>query len=160
MRYDNLLVVFRREQAGLAVVEGDVAGEFFLGEDRFQDERHGHLTGFYDWLRDHHGALVGVHFCPVESSEYLVDVVRSLEYVEVESDGQSFVARFMASPLQLSVSSHDQAFGGIVFVSNDGVFGISLDTTYVDPKDIDRLRSTSNTVWLEYRISLPLDGTA
>lgn len=40
-----------------------------------------HWSGFYEWLRDAHGDLLGVRYWPFPETEFITEVTRGLSYV-------------------------------------------------------------------------------
>jgi len=67
-------------------------------------------SGFYDWLRDKNGNLLGMRFSPFPETEFLIQALSGLLYTHVEGDDT--VEIFFASDLRKPVPerSSDQDF--------------------------------------------------
>lgn len=57
---------------------------FVVGNKQYRDAAFGDWTGFYDWLRDVNGDLLGVRYTPSDATEFLIEHATKLSYVKAD----------------------------------------------------------------------------
>jgi hypothetical protein len=134
---DSLIVVLAPEHP---VVFADAVGDAFQHAGRYyRDAGLGDFTGFYDWLRDAGGGVIGVRYWPFEASRAVCDEVAAFPYVDLTSDRSSLAVFFSAERAFDPANSGDQAFGGNrVFVAADGAYALTFDAGTLD--DVETAR--------------------
>src|ERR1700719_2322678 len=55
---------------------------FVVDNKKYLDAAFGNWTGFYDWIRDMDGNLLGVRYAPFEDTEFLIEHTTRLSYVK------------------------------------------------------------------------------
>lgn len=135
---DILIVILEPERP---VVFGDVIGDAFEHAGRcYRDTGLGDFTGFYDWLRDASGGVIGVRYLPFEASRAVCDAVATFPYIDVTADRSSLAVFFSVERAFDPASSGDQAFGGNrVFVAADGTYALTFDAGALDNAERARL---------------------
>jgi hypothetical protein len=102
---------------------------FVLDGRKYIDIGIGEWTGFYDWLRDIKGNLLGVRYWLNEETETLSRQPRQFDYLRV--DGTRFIEIYFSDSRQVEPKlSADQDFlYDPVFRSDDGEYalGFALD---------------------------------
>jgi hypothetical protein len=91
---------------------------------------YGDWTGFYDWLRQRKGGVIGVRFTPaIEEVEFLPKELGGLNYVSVTPARTSIEIFFTTARDFDAHLSCDQDFGeNKVFASHDRQYAISFGT--------------------------------
>ena len=142
------LLVALGQQPVLALVAECPHDEFSLDGRVYRDKGYGAWTGFYDWLRDRHGQIVGLRYWPFEETRFLTDSLRALPYVRVDED-RSFVEFYLADARAVDHElSDDQHFGdNRLFATDSGELGISFGTETLSEPEMDHVRAlvASNT---------------
>jgi hypothetical protein len=125
------------------IVFAEAVGDAFDHDRRsYRDTGLGDFTGFYDWLRDPGGDVIGVRYLPFEASRAVCDTVSTFPYVEVATDCSSFAIFFSSERAFDPASSGDQAFGGNrVFVADDGTYALTFDLDSLDEAERARFCS-------------------
>ena len=57
---------------------------FSYGSNEFKEIPIGHFNGFYDWLRNFSGNIVGVRYFPFEDADFLFDELSKLKYSKTD----------------------------------------------------------------------------
>ena len=129
---------------GRPIVFAEALGDAFERDRRsYRDTGLGDFTGFYDWLRDPAGGVIGVRYLPFEASHAVCDTVRTFPYVEVATDCSSLAIFFSSKRAFDPASSGDQAFGGNrVFAAEDGTYALTFDLDSLD--EVERARFCSS----------------
>ena len=111
------------------IVFAEAVGDAFEHASRsYRDTGLGDFTGFYDWLRDPAGGVIGVRYLPFEASRAVCDAVAAFPYVDVTADCSSLAVFFSTERAFDPASSGDQAFGGNrVFAAADGTYALTFD---------------------------------
>ena len=150
-----LLVAFHARLA-LALVDECPGNEYQLGDKRYRDKGYGELTGFYDWLRDSSGKLLGVRYWPFEETSFLSDVLSEFPSVVVAKD-RSYLEVYFSSDRRVDRQrSDDQDLGANkVFSTEQGEWAISFDTTALSPSEMENVYA-ADADWQS--ASLKLDG--
>lgn len=121
------LAIIFRAQLTLAKLPEAPSDTIWIGETRLIDKGNGDWSGFYDWLRDSAGQIVGVRFWPFEQARFLCDFLGRFPYVRVEGSHR-FIEIYFRSDRNIAVGrSDDQAFGGNHIFSADGEWAITFD---------------------------------
>lgn len=104
----------------------------------------GDVTGFYDWLRDAQGTLVGVRYWPFEGTLHILERVSNREYVRATT--LKCVQIFLSGFVEVDESkSKDQAFQySAMFLSGDGDCALVVGAEDLDERDLARLANLSN----------------
>jgi hypothetical protein len=100
--------------------------DFVVGDRRYRDANFGEWTGFYDWLRDVEGNVLGVRYTPLEQTEFLTQELKGLAYVKVDPPRhvEIYFSEHRAVDPKLSC---DQAFlYDAIFRSDDGEYAIGF----------------------------------
>jgi len=128
----NALIVILAPDRPIVFAEA-VGDAFERARRSYRDTGLGDFTGFYDWLRDPAGGVIGVRYLPFEASRAVCDAVCAFPYVEVAADRSSFAIFFSPERAFDPASSGDQAFGGNrVFVADDGTYALTFDLDSLD----------------------------
>ena len=94
---------------------------------RYVDQGYGSFLGFYDWLRNSEGQLLGVRFFPFEDFAFLFEITKQLEYVAVDQECRWLDIYFSADREVDESISDDQGFGGnMILRSEDGNYALSF----------------------------------
>lgn len=100
--------------------------------NKYNDKGCGDFTGFYDWLRDSEERVIGIRYYPFEDVDFLFEVIRSFEYIEIAADNNSFNIYFSDERHIDESKSDDQSFGdNKVYKSESGEYLISFNATGV-----------------------------
>jgi hypothetical protein len=99
---------------------------FTLNGTEYHDTELGEWTGFYDWLRDSNGALLGVRYWLNEGTELLVQHVRVLGYASV--DPSRFIEIYFSERREIddTLSADQEFLYDPVFRSDDGGYALSF----------------------------------
>lgn len=99
---------------------------FALDSKEYRDAALGEWTGFYDWLRDADGSLLGVRYWLNEGTEFLAQQAHALDYVSV--DPSRFIEIYFSDRRQVAPKlSADQDFlYDPVFRSDDGEYALGF----------------------------------
>jgi len=128
---DTLIVILAPERP--IVFTSVIRDTFEHAGRRFRDAGLGDFTGFYDWLRDAAGGVIGVRYLPFEASQALCDAVAGFPYVDMTADRSSLTVFFSDERAFDPASSGDQSFGrNRVFVASDGAFALTFDAGTLD----------------------------
>jgi len=113
---------------------------------------YGDWTGFYDWLRQDSGHIVGVRYSPFEQTEFLIKAVEGLTYVVIPEPKRCIEVYFSPGSGSRGVDrseSDDQTFGSNrIFYSGEekGRYLISFDTRRLSESEMQSIR-TSKARW-------------
>ena len=107
-----------------------------LAGQRYHASEFGEFTGFYDWLRDGTGKVLGVRYWPFETTEFLCEALASLPYVVVAVD-RTYVEIYFAEERDIDAErSSDQDFGtSRLFSADGGAWALALDTAALSPAE-------------------------
>jgi hypothetical protein len=117
-------------------------GEVYQAGDRlFRDQGFGDWTGFYDWLRDARGEIIGVRYWPFADTQFVTDRVRDLSYARVAAD-RSFVEIRLRPGDPDQQGSDDQDFGNNrLLTTSAGELALSFGTGALDATELGQLRT-------------------
>lgn len=94
----------------------------------------GYFNGFYDWLRNASGYIIGVRYFPFEDSSFLLDELGELEYLRTDKNKDSINICFLDETHCLidEEASNDQDFSeNRIFKSSEGKFLFIFDITRI-----------------------------
>lgn len=114
---------------------------FAVDNTEYHDVGLGEWTGFYDWLRDSDGGLLGVRYWLNSGTEFLVSHTQTLPYVSRASNHIEiyFSERRVVDP-KLSC---DQAFlYDALFRSSHEEYAIAFGTEDLSRVDLEKLEET------------------
>lgn len=138
-----LLVVLRSRPRLL--LAADCPATFRLEHKEYSRRSPGPWAGFYDWLRDCAGNVIGVRQWPFADTEPWQDFLARLPaspYLVAQPDLTSLSIYFGDDRSVDPQSSDDQDFGqNSLFASADGEWAISFGTTALDPSALQSLSS-------------------
>ena len=105
----------------------------------YADTGHGEVTGFYDWLRNANGDLLGVRYTPFESTEFVLEALAAKEYVRVVP--RKFIEIYFGGAKHPDERrSNDQAFLYAALLSGgDETLALALGTEELTSADLNRL---------------------
>jgi hypothetical protein len=111
----------------------------------------GEWTGFYDWLRDSGGALLGVRYWLDSSTEFLVHQAKTLPYLSVPASNQIEIY-FSERRAVDSGLSCDQAFlYDALFKATDGAYAIAFGAEDLSRADLEDLEK-ADAHWPQVRV--------
>ncbi len=121
-----LLVAFR-SRLTLALVNECSGDKFQMGDRRYRDKGYGDWTGFYDWLKDSDGKILGVRYWPFREIHLPIKKLFQLPYVVVAKD-RSYIEIYFSNDHQVDAQcSDDQDFGANkVFLTDQSELAISF----------------------------------
>jgi hypothetical protein len=95
----------------------------------------GHFNGFYDWLRNYSGLIIGVRYFPFEDSNFLLKELVQLKYSKTDEHS---IDIYFVEEQHRSINediSDDQKFGGNrIFKSSEGKYLLTFEITEVEEK--------------------------
>lgn len=128
----SCLVVVCTDNIGLAVAQHCPEGSFVYAEGSYEDQGFGDFTGFYDWLRNSKGSVIGVRYLPAHELEFFCNAVAHLPYVEIDWQIKSIALYFSDDRSIDESTSNDQEFGdNKLFKSASGRFALSFNVRQV-----------------------------
>jgi hypothetical protein len=140
-RKDRYLIVFLRERLTLALTETPPTEVLHAQGSEYRDIGHGHLTGFYDWLREPAGGLIGVCYLPLRETGFPFELAAGFSYVLTPQSPACLEIYFGPDRGYDPKRSDTQDFGdNWVYRSAEGELAISFGTHWLDESDIERLR--------------------
>jgi hypothetical protein len=144
------VILILEESIVLAEHEPWPVQSFSIDGETYREIGLGEWTGFYDWLRDRSGNVIGVRYSSFKDIPGLIEAARTLDYVVVRSSRslEIFLADKRESDEQHSA---DQEFQyDAVFHSATGRWALAFDTSALSATERDALRATvEKTVTLQ-----------
>jgi hypothetical protein len=133
-----LILVLEERLTLLAGFEWPVPS-FEYGGRQYSDTGLGEVTGFYDWLRDAQGTLLGIRYSPLESAEFLLQALAGLAYVK--GDPRESVEIYFGPISEPDAArSHDQGFQySALFSNSQDRFALILGTEDLKRDDLDHI---------------------
>jgi hypothetical protein len=126
------LVVVCTDEIATAVVPCCPERSFVFENDFYEDQGFGDFTGFYDWLRNAEGRVIGVRYLPADELEFLCNAIAQLPYVVVDPQINSIELYFSDDRSIDESVSNDQEFGdNRLFKSASGTFALSFNASEV-----------------------------
>jgi hypothetical protein len=148
------LIVMLQEELTLANGIRWPLKAFRLEGTVYQDVGLGEWTGFYDWMRQSNGDLIGVRYTPLADNRELFESTRSLGYTKADAS-KGLAIYFDAMQVVDDQRSCDQEFQyDAVFKSDEYGWAIAFDTIALTAEDRQRLRR----IVRRWRTVTPLDG--
>lgn len=146
-----LLVLFRSTLTLARDVRWPLAG-FSIGEEKYYDASFGDWTGFYDWLRDAEGGLLGIRYTPFEQTEFLTRELKDLHYVQ--ADPPRHLEIYFSERREIDPKrSCDQAFlYDAVFRSDKGGYAIGFGMEELSESNLRSLEKAG----AEWAVARPL----
>lgn len=136
-----LLIVFRPELT-LAFLEVQPPSSFAIVGTTYRAVPTDDDAGFYDWLRDRTGRIMGVRYWLQDRS--ILAALGRLPYVRVPPDGRCVEIFFAKNRETDEARSNDQAFGGVShFLADSGEWAISFETYFLEPPEIQAIGEAS-----------------
>lgn len=125
---NDCLVVICLDRVELAVTSRCPEKTFVYDNTCYEDQGFGDFTGFYDWLRNYQGHIIGVRYLPADELTFLFRAVAHLPYVAVNWQTKA-IALYFSQDRSIDESvSNDQDFGdNRVLKSAQGRFAISFN---------------------------------
>ncbi len=102
--------------------------------NEFKEIPIGHCNGFYDWLRNFSGHIIGVRYFPFEDSNFLLNEVIHLNYSKIDKVKGNMDIYFVDAEHCLIDEdiSDDQKFGdNRIFKSSEGKLLLTFEVTEV-----------------------------
>jgi hypothetical protein len=128
----SCLVAVCTNNIALAVAHRCPGGSFAYDASQYEDQGFGDFTGFYDWLRNSEGSVIGVRYLPAHELDFLCNAVADLPYVEVDWKIKSIALYFSDDRGVDESTSNDQEFGdNKLFKSASGTFALSFNVSQV-----------------------------
>jgi len=130
------LFLLLRSRLGLHYHPGPLSKLFVFEGIRYFDQGYGSFLGFYDWLRNSEHRVLGVRYFPFEEFEFLFEITKQLDYVDLDPAGRWLDIYFSSDRKVLESISDDQDFGGnTILRSEDGHYALS----FFAPDELDDL---------------------
>lgn len=143
----SLVIVFK-PQLTLALVVGHPMDELILGGVRYRDAGYGEWTGFYDWLRDSKGRVIGVRYWP-DDARFLLDTLHLFPYAMIPDNKFFAEIYFSKTRAVAKKKSHDQDFlFDKIFVADNGEYAIAFDTSLITPDQLKDIRASAEADWV------------
>src|SRR5947207_1211833 len=123
----NKLFVSIRSSPQVVRASGNVT-EITCEGQKFEDSGLGDWTGFYDWLRNESGLIIGVRFWPFETAKPFLRAQESGSNISVERG--ALLVFFGSSRNFVNEISDDQDFEAArVLKSRSGTYGLLLGSS-------------------------------
>jgi hypothetical protein len=137
-----ILIAILGSELELAMVDGPLSSGFTQGDCFYRDAGQGDFTGFYDWLRDTAGRLLGLKYWIYRDVDFHREVLASLPYVELPDGEPSVEIFFSAERGYDAAKSDDQSFAdNALFRSEDGEWAVTFSVYALDRDELACLRS-------------------
>jgi hypothetical protein len=120
-----LLVILRPQLTLARDLHWPLKG-FVLGEKQYRDANFGEWTGFYDWLRDRDGNLLGVRYTPFEETEFLTQEMSVLGYVKTDPPRHLEIYFSERREFDEKLSCDQEFLYDAIFRSDDGEYAIGF----------------------------------
>jgi hypothetical protein len=145
---EQWLVLIFGPTLSIGLAPKSMPSRFRVGYAEYETLDSNYLTAFFDRLLDPAGRLVGMRVSPVaDSVQKLMQLLPRAPYLTIDDDG--FDVWFSEAPLADTVNGGDQAFGGQVFRTNEGVFAMSFDANYLCATEADYMTlREANARWV------------
>ena len=100
-------------------------------------------NGFYDWLRDASGSVIGVRWFPYDEAILReLKYINKYEYIELSSDFLELKLFFSSNRIVDETRSADQDFlENNIYYSEDGEYAISFSMDGLNPREKSELCS-------------------
>ncbi len=109
-------------------------------------------TGFYDFLRNDKGIIIGIRYWPDEEAMFICDLIRHLPYAKVSEKKEWIEFYFTTDRDYISALSTDQQFtGNWILKSRSGKYAITFRIDILIDTEKQRILS-----FLSNRAKLPV----
>jgi hypothetical protein len=143
------LVVTLESRPRLAFVDDCPREKITVGGRVYRSADTGEWTGFYDWLRNRAGQVIGVRYWPFEDTLPLDELRQRLAPsadVAIAPDDSHLDVYFSSDHEVDTERSADQAFGGNrIFATDQGDLAISFDLTALQQSELALIRTRVST---------------
>ena len=136
-----LLVVLRPNLTLAKGVEWPLKG-FVIGEKQYHDANFGDWTGFYDWLRDLEGNVLGVRYTPFEETEFLTQEVGALGYVKADPPRHLEIYFSDRREFDEKLSCDQEFLYDAIFRSDDGEYAIGFGMEELSESNLSSLEKS------------------
>jgi hypothetical protein len=146
----SCLIVVLKSNLTLAESPGWPVQRFALNGKEYRDAQLGEWTGFYDWLRDPNGDLLGVRYWVDEGTEVLVQQAYLLAYARVDP---SRCIEFYFSErrnVEAKLSTDQEFLYDPVFRSDDGEYALGFAMHGLSESDLRNIRNTQAD-WITFQ---------
>jgi hypothetical protein len=126
---------------------------FVVGNNRYVDAAFGDWTGFYDWLRSADGNLLGVRYTPSEGTEFLVEYMSKLSYVNADPSGHIEIYFSEERVIDAKLSCDQEFLYDAVFRSDDGDYAIGFGIEELNETDLNSLQNAD----VEWAVAHPVE---
>jgi hypothetical protein len=126
---------------------------FVVGNKQYLDAAFGDWTGFYDWLRDADGNLLGVRYTPFEDTEFLIEHTEKLSYVKADPSRHIEIYFSESRAVEAKLSCDQEFLYDAVFRSDDGDYAIGFGTEELSEANLHSLEKTE----AEWAVAHPLE---
>lgn len=127
--------------------------EFTIGDMRYRDANFGEWTGFYDWLRNGDGDLLGIRYTPFEQTEFLTRELKDLAYVEADPPRHIEIYFSERRAIDPNLSCDQALLYDAIFRSDDGEYAIGFGMEELSESNLRSLE----TMGAEWVVARPLD---
>lgn len=119
---------------------------FALDGKEYRDAALGEWTGFYDWLRNPNGVLLGVRYWLNEGTERLVQQAHVLDYVRV--DPSRFIEIYFSDrrDIEPKLSADQEFLYDAVFRSDNGQYALGFAMVGLSESDLLNIQ-TAKADW-------------
>lgn len=144
-----LLVLFRR-QVTLSLIDDWPGAEITVDGETYRDVGSGDWTGYYDWLRNTQGAILGVRYWPSEETHFLVSTASPLSYSRVyDNERQPWVEIYFSDDRNVDYErSKDYDFVYSRVLSSDlAEYAICFDTGSLTSDELESIALGAKADW-------------
>jgi hypothetical protein len=140
------LVIILRDPLTVAWVPADLDETFVTGGQRFhrvidENEALNEFAAFFDRLRDQTGRLVGIQITPMVWNDLPI-LAGALPFARAVNEEKQLQVFFLNDVPEQVLDMGDQAFGGRIYRSEDGVFAVTCDTYFLDDEERELIATT------------------
>ena len=126
---------------------------FLVNNKRYVDTAFGDFTGFYDWLRDADGNLLGVGYTPCEDTKFLVEHTEKLSYVKADRSPHIEIYFSEKRAIDAKRSCDQEFLYDAVFRSDDSDYALGFGIEELSETDLHRLEKAE----AEWAAARPLE---
>lgn len=136
------LLLALRHELECAISERPPGNSVIMGHKAYADLDHGDWLGFYDWLRNSHGHILGVRFWPFEDVEgILLDVSIANNYITILPN-KGLEIFFSQNKNYEARISGDQDFSfSKVYRSRDGYYALAFGMLDLPAQEVSSVLS-------------------
>jgi len=123
----------------IAPIDAQPEGNLIIDSIRYKDCQYGALTTFYDRIVDASQQFVGIQLWPaIAAVETIFDRLANLPYVYRPANERCLELYWNSRYMSPTQSTAEQAFGGPIFQSDQGIVCVTMDFQYLSGDPIDR----------------------